>query len=156
MQGPRPLALKKWFYYCFDLLNPFVLKIEKKFCLQVDNHFLQWTLQSWLKTNLIRQEGLHNFSLSFSCPCVLVLSLGDFQMKLNRCYSTKCDSTFEGSLFPLDILQHLFETEFSLLLFHLKLETQIRRHMYKGNTLIHHARHWHFNLHWNMLLSDKQ
>lgn len=33
----------------------------------------------------------------------------------------------EGSLFPPDVLQHLFEADFALLLFHLKLEAPMRR-----------------------------
>lgn len=33
----------------------------------------------------------------------------------------------EGSLFPPDILQHLFEADFALFLFHLKLEAPMRR-----------------------------
>lgn len=77
---------------------------------------------------------IHSSSFSPSLPLLLLFfpllfwfsSVETFKWKLTDAIPHNLTAP-EGSLFPPDILQHLFEADFSLLLFHLKLEAPMRR-----------------------------
>lgn len=62
----------------------------------------------------------------FSCTVFWFSSVKTFKWKLTDAIAHNL-TALEGSLFPPDVLQHLFEADFVLLLFHLKLEAPMRR-----------------------------
>lgn len=85
------------------------------------------------KTHTIKSTILFSL-LSIYAITVIIFSFAGFWFSSAETFKWKLTDPVphnvtapEGSLFPPDVLQHLFEADFALFLFHLKLEAPMRR-----------------------------